>query len=100
MSEFKKRGLVKRTIKYTDKKTGEEKNQYITVGEYIATDHENRKAIKLYPTATSEEVWLNIYPLAERDDTPMAQTQALNGGKDFALEDIEDKPVDLSEIPF
>lgn len=34
------------------------------------------------------------------DSTPMTQAQALNGGKDIALEDIDNSPIDLSEIPF
>lgn len=100
MSDFKKRGLVKRTVKYTNK-DGEEKNQYLTVGEYFSTDGGNRQAIKLLATATSDEVWLNIYPLEEvRDNPPLTQAQALNNGKDVVLEDIDDKPIDLSEIPF
>ena len=33
-------------------------------------------------------------------DKPMTQAQALNGGRDFAPTDIDDKPIDLSEIPF
>ena len=33
-------------------------------------------------------------------NAPMSQAQALNGGKDIVLEDIDDKPIDLSEIPF
>ena len=44
-------------------------------------------------------------PAAERDglyddNRPMTQTQALNGGKDVVIEDIDDRPIDLSEIPF
>lgn len=39
--------------------------------------------------------------LGGRDDTPMTQAQALNGGKDVVLEDIDDdKEIDLSSIPF
>lgn len=99
MSDFKKRGLAKRTIKYTNK-AGEEKKQYITVGEFFTEDDGSRPALKLLATATTDEVWLNIYPLEERDDTPLTQAQALNGGKDVVLKDIDDKPIDLSEIPF
>lgn len=35
-----------------------------------------------------------------REDRPMTQAQALNNGRDFAPEDIEDKEIDLSSIPF
>ena len=39
--------------------------------------------------------------LGSRDDKPMTQAQALNGGKDFVVEDFDDnEQVDLSEIPF
>ncbi len=39
--------------------------------------------------------------LGNRDDKPMTQAQALNSGKDFVVEDLDDsKPIDLSEIPF
>lgn len=110
MSDFKRRGLAKRTIKYTNK-DGEEKNQYITVGEYFATDHSNRQAVKLYATATSDEVWLNIYideefnVIQTADEFPDKKNQETHNfnkqvSKDVVLEDIDDKPVDLSEIPF
>lgn len=33
-------------------------------------------------------------------DKPMTQAQALNGGRDVAVEHIDDEPIDLSEIPF
>lgn len=35
-----------------------------------------------------------------QSNQPMTQAQALNGGKDVVLQDIDDKPIDLSEIPF
>ena len=33
-------------------------------------------------------------------DKPMTQAQALNGGRDVVLEDIDDGVIDLSAIPF
>ena len=37
----------------------------------------------------------------EDKSKPMTQAQALNGGKDVVLEDIDtESPIDLSEIPF
>lgn len=33
-------------------------------------------------------------------DKPMTQAQALNGGRDVVIEDIDDAPIDLSAIPF
>jgi hypothetical protein len=109
MSEFKRRGLVKITNgKY--EKDGVEKTRYVTVGEYFATDHSSRQAIKLYATAFSEEKWLNIYideEFKNNSDAPMPQSTVMDvaysdnkKSNDVILEDIDDKPIDLSEIPF
>lgn len=113
MGNFKKRGLVKITNgKYTDR-DGKEKTRYVIVGEYFATDHNNRQAIKLNATAFSEEKWLNIY-LDQEEITKSSDLDMPNEfdndikvieeiGKvkqDVILEDIDDKPIDLSVIPF
>ena len=101
MSDIKKRGLVKITNgKYTDK-DGREKNRYVTVGEYFATDGGHRQAIKLYATAFSDEKWLNIY--IEEDgkfDNDIKVIEEIGKAKENVLEDIDDKPINLSEIPF
>ena len=112
MSDLRKRGTVKITNgKYL--KDGVEKTRYVTVGEYFATDHNGRQSIKLYATAFSEEKWLNIY-LDEENAADSLQTvqdgkydkdivavKAIGDAKrDFVPEDIDDKPIDLSEIPF
>lgn len=103
MSDLKKRGTIKRTIKYLNR-DGEEKNQYISVGDYFSTDHGNRQAIKLYATATSDEVWLNIYPDEDKpqDSRPMPTSTVMDEAyKDKLPNDSEaDKPIDLTEIPF
>jgi len=109
MSDLRKRGTVKITNgKYL--KDGVEKTRYVTVGEYFATDHNGRQSIKLYATAFSEEKWLNIYldkedgqePLdAGKYDNDIATVKAIGDAKrDFVPEDIDDKAIDLSEIPF
>ncbi len=93
MSEFKKRGLVKITNgKY--EKDGVEKTRYVTVGEYFATDHANRQAIKLYATAFSDEKWLNIY-LDKEDDRPLKQHEVLE-----TTLNARDEPINSSDIPF
>mgnify|MGYP000568952431 CR=1 FL=1 len=98
MSDFVKQGTVKRTIKYTTK-TGEEKNRYVTVGEFWSTGGGNRQAVKIYATLNSDEQWLNIYPV--EDVQTKSETHEFNKQtRDVVLEDIEDKPIDLSEIPF
>lgn len=93
MSDLKRRGLVKITNgKY--EKDGKEKTRYVTVGEYFATDHNGRQAIKLYATAFSEEKWLNIYI----DDEFKPQAKVI---EDILPTDEDmDKPIDLSELPF
>lgn len=35
-----------------------------------------------------------------RDDRPMTQSQALNGGNDVVIDDIDDSPISLEDIPF
>lgn len=99
MSDFTKQGIVKRTTHYKDKQTGEERARYVSVGEYWSTESGNRRAIKIYATLNTDEQWLNIYPL---EDEPRSETHEFNKQvhKDVVLEDIEDKPVDLTEIPF
>lgn len=95
MSDLRKRGLVKITNgKY--EKDGQEKTRYVTVGEYFATDHNGRQAIKLYATAFSDEKWLNIY--IDDEFKPMPQAKVI---EDILPTDEDmDKPIDLSEIPF
>jgi len=113
MSDLKKRGVVKVTSGKFIGDDGKERNRYVIVGDYLATDHSNRQAIKLYATAFSEERWLNIYiddenapesPKTTQDgkfDKDIAMVEAIGAAKkDTILEDIDDKPIDLSEIPF
>jgi hypothetical protein len=106
MSDLKKRGVVKVTSGKFTGDDGKERNRYVIVGDYLATDNSNRQAIKLYATAFSEEKWLNIYIDDEyktNDKSPMPQSaviDAIYNKDDVILEDIDDKPIDLSEIPF
>lgn len=101
MSDFVKKGTVKRTTKYTDRQSGEEKNRYVTVGEYWSTDGGNRQAVKIYATLNTDEQWLNIYPLEDDQRSPSHEFNK-QVHKDVVLEDIEDKPIDLTDtsIPF
>lgn len=113
MSELKKRGrAVISAGKYTDN-NGKEKTRYVEVGTYFATDHNGRMAIKLHATAFSDEKWVNIYlddvtAVKTPENEPqgkynkdIATVKAIGDAKrDVILEDIDDKPIDLSEIPF
>lgn len=89
MSEFTKQGIAKRTVKYTTK-DGEEKNRYVTVGEFWSSEGGNRRALKLYATLTTDEVWINIY-----DDEPyVPKEDNLPTDKDM------DEKISLDSIPF
>ena len=84
------------------------KNRYADVGVLFASENFNNMYIQLDTLPINEEWGGRIFvnPIEDRentvvrDDTPMTQAQALNGGKDEVLEDIDDKPIDLSTIPF
>lgn len=97
MSDLRRRGLVKITNgKY--EKDGQEKTRYVTVGEYFATDHNGRQAIKLYATAFSDEKWLNIYiddefkPQAKVIEDTLPTDEDMDKPIDEAMNIIEDFP--------
>ena len=81
-------------------KAGETKSRYMTIGAVLETKN-GGKMIKIdsIPTNWDGFAYLNE-PYEKKDDRPMNQAQALNGGKDVVLEDIDDKPIDLGSIPF
>lgn len=85
---------------YSDSKTGEKRNVYATIGSAWIGEKTNSITLDTIPVNWDGKAFLN--EPYERKDTPMTQAQALNSGKDFVLEDIEDKPVDLSglDMPF
>lgn len=81
----------------TYKKDGEDKNRYLTIGTLFQRldDNENptnKMVMKLdtYPLPNENgEVWVNIYPIQKKGDSD-----------DSGNQEIDDKPIDLSEIPF
>lgn len=97
MSDFHKRGTVKRTIKYTTK-DGKEQSRYVTVGEYWSTDGGNRQAVKIYATLNTDEQWLNIYPLDENDERPRSVSHEFNKKVHDVLPNDDD--INLETIPF
>ena len=96
MGDFKKTGTVKRTIKYNDRKTGEEKSRYVSVGEFWSTDGGNRQSVKIYATLNTDEQWLNIYPLEDEKSPTHEFNKQVH--KDVVLEDIDDKPINLDDV--
>lgn len=102
MAEFEMRDIVSPIRKYTNR-DGEEKTEYIKIGTARVSEHGSQIQlfIKSTPLNWDGRAYVNK-PYEKKGDSnqPMTQAQALNGGKDVVLEDIADKPIDLSEIPF
>lgn len=82
---------------YKDNKTGEVKNVYATIGSAWVGDKTNSISLDTIPVNWDGKAFLNE---PYEKDKPMSQAQAVNGGKDVVLEDIEDKPISLDSIPF
>lgn len=82
---------------YKDNKTGEEKAVYATIGSAWIGEQTNSIQLDVIPLNWSGKAFLNE-PYEKYK--PMTQAQSLNGGKDVVLEDIDDKPISLSDIPF
>ena len=82
---------------YKDSKTGEEKNVYATIGSAWVGDKTNSISLDTIPVNWDGRAFLN--EPYEKDKT-LTKSQALSGGKDVVLDDIDDKPIDLSAIPF
>lgn len=84
----------------TYKKDGEDKNRYLQIGTLFQRldDNENptnRMTVKLDalpPPNSDGQYWLNVYPIRKKEDGDDA------GSQDH--ENLDDKPIDLSEIPF
>ena len=78
--------------KYTEKGS-----QLIVTGRLAINNWEDKTGNK----RTSVELVVNDFQfIGAKSDKPLTQAQALNGGQDFIVEDIEDSPVDLLTIPF
>lgn len=82
---------------YKDNKTGEVKNVYATIGSAWIGDKTNSISLDTIPVNWDGKAFLNE---PYEKDKPMTQAQALNGGKDVVLDDIDDKPISLESIPF
>lgn len=102
MSEFTIRDVVAPIGKYKNR-DGEEKTEYIKIGTARVSEHGNQIQlfIKSTPLNWDGRAYVNQpYEKNGDSDKPMTQAQALNGGKDVVIEDIDDRTIDLSEIPF
>lgn len=102
MAEFELRDVVAPIGKYKNR-DGQEKTEYIKIGTARVSEHGSQIQlfIKSTPLNWDGVAYVNKpYEKKGDGDKPMTQAQALNGGKDVVIEDIDDKPIDLSEIPF
>ncbi len=102
MAEFELRDVVAPIGKYTNRE-GEEKTEYIKIGTARVSEHGSQIQlfIKSTPLGWDGRAYVNKpYEKKGDGDKPMTQAQALNGGKDVVPQDIDDRPIDLSEIPF
>lgn len=81
---------------------GEKKKRWTKAGAAFQDPETHRISIKFeaFPAGPDWSGFMTIMPPRDKEPKPMTQAQALNGGKDFAPTEIDDKPIDLSEIPF
>lgn len=87
---------------YKDKDTGKEKGVWVTVGTLFSSPHGSHMSIKMDVMPVGEfNGWLSVYPREEQKDGPISQNQVLEKSGDYVpKDDIDDKPIDLTEIPF
>ena len=90
---------------YTDNE-GQTRKRWNKAGAVFQQD-DGRLSIKFEAMPVGEwSGWMNIFQNGNssgkpNSSKPMTQAQALNGGKDVAIEDIDDTPIDLDNlIPF
>jgi hypothetical protein len=93
--------LVFSTGEYKDRE-GKDKKSWAKAGAVFQDSESGKLSIKFEAMPVGEwSGWMKIFVKdGERSHQPMTQAQALNGGKDVVLEDIDDKPIDLGSIPF
>jgi len=88
---------------YKDKETGKEKGVWVTVGTLFSTPHGSHMSVKLDTVPVGEfNGWLSVYKREESSQQPITQNEVLEKSGDFVPthDDIDDKPIDLSSIPF
>ena len=92
-----------KTGEYTQ--DGKTKNRYSDIGVMFASEHFNNMFLQIDTLPVSKE-WdgrVFVNPIEEKkEDRPLKQHEVLEKARDVAPTDIDDKPIDLSElhIPF
>lgn len=96
MAEYKPIKRIKAVVDtYTDK-DGKKKNRYADIGVVMSSPHGSNQFGKIESLPRDLSKWdgrIYFDPIKSKDDAP-------NQSADIAPEDIDDKPIDLSEIPF
>lgn len=82
-------------------KDGKTKNRYQNVGTLFATPHFSNMYIQLDTLPITKDWDGRIYINPREENRVIDANADLNKpGGDVVIEDIDDKPIDLSEIPF
>lgn len=114
MSEYRPYADLKVKIReYDDRETGKKKGVWASVGTILATPHLSSMFIVLdsipvnsLDKSGNKAPFDGRVSVFKRDDfgemgeVTSAYDLVTNKPKDVVLEDIDDKPIDLSEIPF
>jgi len=116
MSDQKYRPYADLKVKvheYDDKETGKKKGVWMSVGTIFATPHLSSQFMVMDALPINSlnrdgnkipfDGKVSIFKrddFGDQDEVTSADDLVTNKSKDVVLKDIEDKPIDLSEIPF
>ncbi len=106
MSNDEKRDVRAIVRTYKDKDTGEDKNVYANIGTAWVSPHASTITIQLDTLPISKDfngkLYINRPYEPKGDTTPLKQHEVFDQVHKDNLpdDDIEDKPIDLSKIPF
>lgn len=106
MSELKPIADLKYKARtYTDQ-NGKEKGVWVTLGTLFSSPHGSNMSIKLDTVPVGEfNGWISVFKREEDEPSKFDNDNKIvkelgKARQDIVLEDIDDRPIDLSEIPF
>lgn len=94
--------LIFSTREYEDK-DGNKKKAWSKAGAVFKDDETGRMSIKFeaMPFGLDWSGWMSISPKRDnQDERPLKQHEVLKQARDVAITEIDDGPIDLTEIPF
>ena len=91
--------LELRAITGTYEKNGETKKRYATIGNLWTDEDGKPQSIVLETVPVNWEGKAYVSEPYQKD-RPLRQDEALSKAQDVVIEDIDNKPIDLSDIPF